>query len=89
MLGHADEDCASALRRTLPDVLLVDATHPCADDPALFEEARALGVRLIALAPDGHDAGARALARRHSGCCVTLPTEYDLVPETLRQPQLA
>jgi len=89
MLGHDDEDCPTTLRRTLPDVLLLDSTHPCAIDAAFFDEAAALGVRVIALAPDRHDTDARALARMRNAGCVTLPTEYDLFPETLRPAELA
>jgi hypothetical protein len=83
MLGHADEDCPDALRRTLPDVVLIDTLNPCASSPAFYEDAAALGVRVITLAPDARDGHARAVALRQNAPCVTLPTEYDLVPATL------
>jgi hypothetical protein len=89
MLGHDDEDCPTALRRTRPDIVLIDSMHPCAGSPAFFEEAAAMGARVIALAPDARDDHARALARRQNARCVTLPTEYDLMPETLRPVELA
>jgi CheY-like chemotaxis protein len=84
VLGHADEDCPASLRRILPDVILLDAMDPCASSPRFFEEAAQLGVRVIALAPDARDEDARLIARRRNASCVTLPAEYDLVPETLR-----
>ncbi len=83
MLGHADEDCPAALRRTQPDVVLIDALHPCATSPSFYEEAGALGVRVVTLATDAFDDQARAIARRQNAPCVTLPAEYDLVPATL------
>jgi DNA-binding NarL/FixJ family response regulator len=89
MLGHADEDCAESLRRTRPDVVLLDTMHPYATSPRFYEEATELGARVIALAPDARDDDARAMARARSSGCVTLPTEYDLVPETLRPTGLA
>jgi hypothetical protein len=89
MLGHADEDCPTALRRTRPDVVLLDTTHPCAGGGEFFEEAAAMGTRVIALAPDGRDRDARALAQSRNAPCVTLPTEYDLFSETLRPAELA
>jgi hypothetical protein len=88
MLGHADEDCPEAVRRIRPDVVLLDTTHPCAASPEFFEDAAAMGVRVVALAPDGRDEDARAIARRQNAGCVTLPAEYDLLPETLRSPEL-
>jgi hypothetical protein len=88
MLGHDDEDCPAALRRTRPDVVLLDTLHPCAVDPAFFDEASAMGARVIALASDARDDDARALARRQNAYCVTLPTGYDLVSNTLRQAEL-
>jgi hypothetical protein len=88
MLGHADEDCPASLRRTLPDVVLIDAVHPCASSGGLYEEAAALGVRVVALAPDTRDDHARALARRQNALCVTLPAEYDRFPETLQRVEL-
>jgi hypothetical protein len=84
MLGHADEECPASLRRTLPDIVLLDTAHPCASSAGFFEEAAELGVRVIALAPDARDDHARAVARRQNAECVTLPTGYDLLPETLR-----
>jgi hypothetical protein len=89
MLGHVDEDGPTSLRRILPDVVLLDMMHPCASSPHFFEEAAELGVRVIALAPDGRDDHARAMARRRNASCVTLPTEYDLVPSRLRPAELA
>ena len=89
MLGHADEDCPASLRRTLPDVILIDAMHPCASSAPFYEEASTLGVRVIALAADTRDDQARAIARRQNACCVTLPTEYDRFPETLKPSELA
>ena len=89
MLGHADEECPASLRRILPDVILLDVTHPCASSAAFFEEAAALGVRVIALAPDARDEQARAIAHRRRSGCVTLPTEYDLVPRTLLTAEIA
>ncbi|MFN2564760.1 MAG: CoA-binding protein [Gemmatimonadaceae bacterium] len=88
MLGHVDEDCPTALRRIRPDVVLIDATHPCASSPPFYEEAAAMGVRVIALAPDARDEEARAVARRQNARCVILPTEYDLFSETLRPAEL-
>jgi DNA-binding NarL/FixJ family response regulator len=88
MLGHADEDGRESLRRTRPDVVLLDPMHPCATSARFYEEAAELGVRVIALAPDGRDDQARAFARARNSGCVTLPTEYDLVPETLRPAEL-
>ena len=88
MLGHDDEDCPSALRRTRPDAVLLDAMHPCALSPGFFEEAAAIGARVIALAADARDDDARAVAQRQNARCVTLPTQYDLVPETLRPAEL-
>ena len=89
MLGHADEDCAAAVRRTLPDVILLDALNPCATSPAFYEEAAALGIRVITLAPDARHDHAHAVALRQNSACVTLPTEYDLVPTTLGVGQTA
>jgi hypothetical protein len=89
MLGHDDEDCPTALRRTRPDVVLLDTTHPCAVEAQFFEEAAAMGARVIALARDGRHDDARALARTHNASCITLPAEYDLFPETLRPAELA
>jgi DNA-binding NarL/FixJ family response regulator len=89
MLGHADEDCPASLRRTLPDVILLDAMHPCASSAPFYDEAAALGVRVVALAPDTRDEHARAVARRQNARCVTLPTEYDRFPETLEPKELA
>jgi hypothetical protein len=83
MLGHADEDCPTALRRTRPDVVLIDTLHPCAVEPEFYAEAAAIGARVIALAPDARNDDARELARRQNAGCVTLPTEYDLFPTTL------
>jgi hypothetical protein len=83
MLGHPDEECPAALKRTLPDIVLIDALNPCATSPAFYAEAAALGVRVITLASDARDDHARAVARRQNAPCVTLPTEYDLVPSTL------
>jgi hypothetical protein len=88
MLGHADEECPASLRRTLPDVILIDAVHPCASSAPFYEEAAALGVRVVALAPDTRDDHARAIAQRQNARCVTLPTEYDRFPETLRPIEL-
>jgi hypothetical protein len=88
MLGHADEDCPASLRRIRPDVVLLDTLHPCATSALFYEEAAELGVRVIALAPDARDDDARALARQRNASCVTLPTEYDLVPQTLRPADL-
>lgn len=89
MLGHIDEECPVAIRRTRPDVVLLDTMHPSASSAAFFEEAAELGVRVVALAPDTRDHQARALARRRNSGCVTLPAEYDRFPETLRPVQLA
>ena len=89
MLGHLDEECPASLRRTLPDVVLLDVMHPCAASARFFEEAAELGVRVIALAPDACDDHARAIARRRNAACVTLPAGYDLLPETLRPMELA
>jgi len=83
MLGHADEAGPAALRRTRPDVVLLDTAHPCASSAHFYEEATELGARVIALAPDGRD-DARAIARHRNSGCVTLPMEYDLVPQALR-----
>jgi hypothetical protein len=83
MLGHADEDCAAALRRTLPDVVLIDALNPAATSPAFYEEAAALGAKVITLAPDARDGQAREIALSQNTLCVSLPTEYDLVSATL------
>jgi CoA binding domain len=88
MLGHADEDCPASLRRTLPDVILIDTLHPCASSLGFYEEAAALGVRVVALAPDTRDDHARAIARRQNARCITLPTEYDRFPETLQRVEL-
>jgi hypothetical protein len=88
MLGHADEDCPASLRRTLPDVILIDTAHPCASSAPFYQEAAALGVRVVALAPDTRDDHARAIARRQNACCVTLPAEYDRFPETLKPAEL-
>jgi hypothetical protein len=84
MLGHSDEDCPESLRRIRPDVVLLDTMHACATSARFYEEAAELGARVIALAPDARDDDARAIARRRNAPCVTLPREYDLVPETLR-----
>jgi hypothetical protein len=89
MLGHVDEDCPTSLRRTIPDVVLLDTMHPCASSPRFFDEAAELGVRIIALAPDARDDHARAIARRRNAQCVTLPAGYDLFPETLKPSELA
>lgn len=89
MLGHADERCPAALRRILPDVVLLDSMHPCASSTSFFKKAAKLGVRVIALAPDARDDQARAVARRQNASCVTLPTGYDLFTETLHPAQLA
>jgi hypothetical protein len=88
MLGHADEECPASLRRTLPDVVLLDTAHPCACSARFYEEAAALGVRVVALAPDTRDDHARAIARRQNAQCVTLPTEYDRLPDTLKSMEL-
>ena len=88
MLAHADEDCATSLRRIRPDVVLLDTMHPSATSAWFYEEAAELGARVIALAPDARDDDARAVARRRNAPCVTLPTEYDLFPEALRAAQL-
>jgi DNA-binding NarL/FixJ family response regulator len=88
MLGHADEDCPESLRRIRPDVVLIDTMHPCATSARFYEEAAALGARVVALAPDARDDDARALARGRNASCLTLPTEYDLVPEMLRAAEL-
>jgi hypothetical protein len=84
MLGHADEDGPEAVRRIRPDVVLLDTTHPCAASAEFYEDAAALGVRVVALAPDGRDEDARAIARQQNAGCITLPAEYDLLPTTLR-----
>lgn len=89
MLGHDDEDCPAALRRTQPDIVLLDTLHPCAGEPEFFTEASAMGARVIALAPDARNDDARALARRRNADCITLPAEYDLFPETLRPASLS
>ena len=89
MLAHVDEDCQEALRRIRPDVVLLDTMHPCAISARFYEEAAELGARVIVLAPDARNDDARAIARRRNASCVTLPTEYDLFPETLRAAQLA
>ena len=89
MLGHADEDCPASLRRTRPDVVLLDTLHPCATSAAFYQEAAELGARVVALAPDARDDHARAIARQQNASCVTLPAEYDLFPETLRPAELA
>ena len=89
MLGHADEDCPESLRRIRPDIVLIDAIHPCATSTPFYDEAAELGARVITLAADGRDDHARAIARGRNATCVTLPAEYDLVPETLRAAQLA
>jgi DNA-binding NarL/FixJ family response regulator len=88
MLGHADEDCPASLRRTVPDVILIDTSHPCASSALFYQEAAALGVRVVALAPDARDDHARAVARRQNASCVTLPAEYDRFPETLKPREL-
>ncbi len=88
MLGHADEECSDSLRRTRPDVVLLDTMHPCATLARFYEDAAEVGARVVALAPDARDDHARAFARARNSGCVTLPTEYDLVPETLRPLQL-
>jgi hypothetical protein len=89
MLGHDDETCPDALRRIRPDVVLLDATHPCATSTAFYEEAAAMGARVIALAADARYDDAREIARQQNASCWTLPTEYDVVPETLRPAELA
>jgi DNA-binding response OmpR family regulator len=89
MLAHADEECPESLRRIRPDVVLLDTMHPCASSSRFYEEAAELGARVIALAPDARDDDARAIARRRNASSVTLPTEYDLVPDTLRAAELA
>ena len=89
MLAHVDEACPDAVRRTRPDAVLLDTVHPCASSPEFFEEAAALGVRVVALAPDSRNDHARAVARRRMAACVTLPTEYDLVPTRLALAELA
>jgi hypothetical protein len=89
MLAHADEDCPASLQRIRPDVVLLDTMHACATSPRFFEEAAGLGARVIAFASDARDDDARAIARRRNASCVTLPTEYDLFPETLRAAELA
>lgn len=88
VLGHADEECPAALRRIRPDVVLLDGTHPCAESPEFFKEAGALGVRVIALASDGHDDQARAVARERNASLVVLPTGFDRFRETLRPAEL-
>jgi hypothetical protein len=88
VLGHVDEECPASLRRIVPDVVLLDPMHPCAGSAQFFEDAAALGVRVIAFAPDGRDDEARALARRRNASCVTLPAAYDVIAETLRQTEL-
>jgi hypothetical protein len=88
MLAHPDEDCPEALRRIRPDVVLLDTLHPCATLAQFYEEAAELGARVVALAPDARDGDARAIARRQNASCVTLPTEYDLFPATLRPAEL-
>jgi hypothetical protein len=89
VLGHADEDCPGSLRRILPDVVLLDTAHPCATSAKFYAEARELGARVIALAPDARHDHARAIARRQNASCVTLPTEYDCFPQALRPAELA
>jgi hypothetical protein len=89
MLAHADEDCSVSLRRIRPDVVLLDTSHPLAMAAQFYEEAAALGARVIALATDARDADARAIARRRNARCVTLPAGYDLFPETLQAAELA
>jgi DNA-binding response OmpR family regulator len=89
MLGHADERPREALRRILPDVVLLDTMHPSASSAHLFKQAAKLGIRVIALAPDARDDQARAVARRRNASCVTLPAEYDLFSEALRLPAFA
>jgi hypothetical protein len=88
MLGHADEDCTESVLRTRPDVVLIDTTHPCAASPLFYQQAAELGTRVIALAPDARDDDAREIARLRNAGCVTLPTQYDLVSETLRPTEL-
>ena len=88
MLGHPDERCPDALRRILPDVVLLDTMHPSASSANFFKQAAKLGVRVVALAPDARDDQARAVARRRNASCVTLPMEYDLFSETLRPAEL-
>jgi|SRR5687768_13168800 DNA-binding NarL/FixJ family response regulator len=88
MLGHADEDCSASLWRIRPDVVLLDTTHPSATAAQFYEEAAALGARVIALATDSRDADARDIARRRNARCVTLPAGYDLFPEALRAAEL-
>jgi hypothetical protein len=50
MLGHVGEDCPTALRRTWPDVVLLDTTHPCATSERFHEEAAEIGARVVAFA---------------------------------------
>lgn len=89
MLGHADEDCPASVRRTLPDVILIDTLHPCASSPQFYEETAALGARVVALAPDWRDDQARVIARRQNARCITLPTDYERFSESLRPIELA
>ena len=89
VLGHDDEDCPESLRRIRPDVVLLDSMHPCASSARFYEEAAEMGARVIALAPDARDDHARDVARRQNAQSVSLPTEYDLFSETLRQAELA
>jgi hypothetical protein len=88
MLGHADEGGPEALRRTRPDVVLLDTMHPCATSAQFYEEAAELGSRVIALARDARNDHAPAIARQRSAACVTLPAEYDLFSKTLRPAEL-
>ena len=88
MLGHADEECPAMIRRTLPDVLLIDTAHPSASAAGFYEEVAALGVRVVALAPDARDDQVRAMAGGPNLGRVTLPAEYDNFRDTLGQAQL-
>jgi DNA-binding NarL/FixJ family response regulator len=89
MLGHIDEEGPASLRRIVPDVVLLDAMHPCAASARFFEDAAALGVRVVTFADDARDNEARAIARQRNASCVTLPAAYDLISETLRQAEVA
>jgi DNA-binding response OmpR family regulator len=88
MLAHPDEACPESVRRIRPDIVLLDTAHPCATSRPFYREAAALGARVIALAPDGRDEHARAIARRQNACCITLPAQYDLFPSALRPAEL-
>ena len=88
MLGHDDEECLAALRRTLPDAVLLDTTHPRATSEEFFEEAAAMGVRVIGLASNSRNDVPPSFARPDREVCLTLPAEYDLAPARLRPAEL-